>query len=53
MDTEHSLQVNTYNIYAINEQRTVIIFALMLEAGYEQRTNHNVRTPQETLEMRG
>ena len=27
-----------------NEQRTVIMFALIMEAGYEQRTTHNVRT---------
>ena len=28
----------------IYEQRTVIMFALISGAGYEQRTSHNVRT---------
>ena len=33
-----------HDIYAINEQRTVITFILVLEVGYEQQTSHDVRT---------
>ena len=36
---------NKHTTHAINEQQTVITFALILEAGYEQRKSHNVRTP--------
>ena len=36
---------NRHITYAINEQRTVMMFALLLEAGHERRTSHNVRTP--------
>ena len=35
---------NRHITHAINEQRTMIMFALILEAFYEQRTSHNVRT---------
>ena len=35
---------NRHITYAINEQRTVIMFALILEAFYEQRTSRNVHT---------
>ena len=37
MDTRHSLRIGT--LHVINEQRTAIMFTLMLEAGYEQRTS--------------
>ena len=40
---------NKHITYAIQEQRTVIMFADMLEAGYEQWTSHNVRTPSGAL----
>ena len=39
-----TLPRNRHITYAINEQRTVIMFALISKAGYEQRTSHNVRT---------
>ena len=33
------------------EQPTVIMFSLTFEAGYEQRTSHNVRTPLGALDV--
>ena len=37
----------------IYEQRTVIMFALISGAGYEQRTSHNVRIPLGALDADG
>ena len=44
MNKHITLTKNRHITHAINEQRTAIMFALISEAGYEQRTSHNVRT---------
>ena len=35
---------NKHTTHAVNEQRTAMMFALISEAGCEQRTSYNVRT---------